>query len=90
MGEAVQISASAVRDLSEAVHEMTIGEIQEEFLCGSLNVSVEGYFGVAARKTGALFAWAGKTLSRHSLREHDRKGPARLGSNAGSKSGNCL
>jgi geranylgeranyl pyrophosphate synthase len=83
MAEAVQIDADAVRSLSKAVHEMTVGELQEEFLCGSLNVSVEGYYGVAARKTGALFAWGGEVLSKHSALEHAAGEPARLGTFAG-------
>lgn len=83
MAEAVQIDADAVRSLSKAVHEMTVGELQEEFLCGSLNVSVEGYYGVAARKTGALFAWGGEVLSARSPLPHAAEEPARLGTLAG-------
>ena len=83
MAEAVQIDADAVRSLAKAVHEMTVGELQEEFLCGSLNVSIEGYYGVAARKTGALFGWGGEVLSKHSSHSHTEGEPARLGTLAG-------
>lgn len=83
MAEAALIDSEAVRSLVAAVQEMTVGEIQEEFLKGSLNVSVEGYYGVAARKTSALFEWAGNTLSAHSPLEHRREDPARLGVAAG-------
>lgn len=83
MAEAALVSGEAVRSLVEAVHEMTVGELQEEFLKGSLNVSVEGYYGVAARKTSALFEWAGRTLSEHSPLEHRQGDPARLGVAAG-------
>ncbi|MBI5596366.1 MAG: polyprenyl synthetase family protein [Elusimicrobia bacterium] len=83
MAEAALISAEAVRSLVEAVQEMTVGELQEEFLKGSLNVSAEGYYGVAARKTSALFKWAGRVLSEESPLEHDPDGPPRLGVAAG-------
>lgn len=83
MAEAALVSADAVRTLVSAVQEMTVGEIQEEFLKGSLNVSVEGYYGVAARKTSALFEWAGRTLSEASPLEHRREDPPRLGVAAG-------
>lgn len=83
MAEAALVDSEAVRSLVAAVQEMTVGELQEEFLKGSLNVSVEGYYGVAARKTSALFEWAGLTLSRLSPLEHRREDPARLGVAAG-------
>jgi octaprenyl-diphosphate synthase len=83
MAEAVLVSPSAVRSLVEAVSEMTTGELQEEFLCGSPNVSVEGYCGVAVRKTAALFDWAGQVLSEESPLEHNRADPPRLGRTAG-------
>ena len=83
MAEAAAVSAEAVRTLVEAVHEMTVGEIQEEFLKGSLNVAKEGYYGVAARKTSALFIWAGRMLSAESPLEHRREDPPRLGAAAG-------
>lgn len=83
MAEAASISADSVRTLVRAVQEMTVGELQEEFLKGSLNVSVEGYFGVAVRKTGALFAWAGEALSLESPLPHRREDPVELGRAAG-------
>ena len=83
MAEAVKVSPRAVADLVAAVGEMTIGEIQEEYLCGSLNVSAEGYYGVAVRKTAALFDWAGRTLAEQSELKHVSGDPARLGRSAG-------
>ncbi|MEE8424529.1 MAG: polyprenyl synthetase family protein [Elusimicrobiota bacterium] len=83
MAEAVAVSPKAVAGLVESVGEMTVGEIQEEYLCGSLNVSVEGYYGVAVRKTAALFDWAGRTLSDQSPLEHAREIPPKLGRSAG-------
>lgn len=83
MAEAVLVSPEAVRSLVRAVQEMTVGEVQEEFLQGSLDVSVEGYCGVAVRKTGALFEWAGEVLSSQSPFEHDRRAPVELGRGAG-------
>jgi octaprenyl-diphosphate synthase len=83
MAEAVKVSPRAVADLVAAVGEMTIGEIQEEYLCGSLNVSAEGYYGVAVRKTAALFDWAGRTLAEQSELKHASGDPARLGRSAG-------
>ncbi|MBI3297940.1 MAG: polyprenyl synthetase family protein [Elusimicrobia bacterium] len=83
MAEAALVSSEAVRSLVAAVQEMTIGELQEEFLKGSLNVSVEGYYGVAARKTSALFEWAGRVLSDESPLDHRREDPPRLGVAAG-------
>lgn len=83
MAEAVAVSPEAVRLLTAAVQEMTVGELQEEFLKGSPDVSLEGYFGVAARKTGALFDWAGRALSAQSPLPHRREDPPRLGRGAG-------
>lgn len=83
MAEAVAVSPKAVADLVASVGEMTVGEIQEEYLCGSLNVSCEGYYGVAVRKTAALFDWAGRVLSDQSPLEHSREIPPRLGRSAG-------
>lgn len=83
MTEAGGISASAVGSLVRAVREMTVGALQEEFLYGSLNVSEEGYYGVAARKTGALFEWMGTVLSEVSPLDHRREDPPRLGRIAG-------
>ncbi len=81
--EALEISQEAANALVSAVREMTIGELQEEFLRGSTAISKEAYLGVASRKTGALFEWCGQvlaSLSPHELREAD---PARLGLSAG-------
>ncbi|MFH2201625.1 MAG: polyprenyl synthetase family protein [Elusimicrobiota bacterium] len=83
MAEAAAVSPQAVAELVRAVREMTVGELQEEYLCGSLNVSLEGYYGVAVRKTAALFDWAGRALSGCSPLEHDRENPAKLGRSAG-------
>ena len=83
MAEAVAVSPKAVADLVESVGEMTVGEIQEEYLCGSLNVSLEGYYGVAVRKTAALFDWAGRVLSDASPLDHPRENPPKLGRSAG-------
>lgn len=77
--EAMEISPSAARELVCAVREMAVGELQEEFLGGSLHVSVEGYIGIAARKTAALFEWCGAVLSERSPIEHRREDPPRLG-----------
>jgi octaprenyl-diphosphate synthase len=81
--EATGISPFAVEALVRAVREMTVGEIQEEFLRGSLRVSRTGYYGVAGRKTGALFAWCGEVLSESSPLPHRRGDPPRLGQGAG-------
>ena len=81
--EAIDISPSASRHLVTTVREMTVGELQEEFLRGSVDVSLDSYMGVAARKTGALFEWAGNVLSELSPREHERADPPRLSCAAG-------
>jgi len=83
MQEAARVSPAAVDGLLRAVHEMSVGELQEEFLCGSLNVSLEGYFGIAARKTGALFEWLGRALSSESPLSHLKEDPPTLGRTAG-------
>lgn len=83
MIEAAGISASAVRSLMGAVSEMTVGEIQEEFIKGSPDVSFEGYCGIAARKTAAIFEWAGRVLSEASPLAHRKTDPPRLGRSAG-------
>ncbi len=49
--EAVDISPNAARLLVTAVREMTVGELQEEFLKGSLDLSVDAYMGICSRKT---------------------------------------
>jgi len=81
--EAVDISPSAPRLLVTTVREMTVGELQEEFLKGSIDVSVDAYMGVAARKTGALFEWAGSVLSELSPFPHEQSDPPRLACAAG-------
>ncbi|MFA5138725.1 MAG: polyprenyl synthetase family protein [Elusimicrobiota bacterium] len=63
MDEAFDLPPGAARALAAAVREMAAGALQEEFLRGSLNVSAEGYFGLAARKTGSLFEWIGLALA---------------------------
>lgn len=81
--EAVDISPSAPRLLVTTVREMTVGELQEEFLKGSIDVSIDAYMGVAARKTGALFEWAGSVLSELSPFPHEQADPPRLACAAG-------
>jgi geranylgeranyl pyrophosphate synthase len=66
-----------------AVREMTVGELQEEFLKGSLEIDEKAYMGVASRKTGALFEWAGAVLSELSPLPHDQADPPRLSCAAG-------
>lgn len=81
--EALELGPKAVERLVSAAREMAIGELQEEFLRGSVDVTLESYMGVAARKTGALFEWGGLTLSDLSPLEHAAADPARLGSALG-------
>jgi geranylgeranyl pyrophosphate synthase len=81
--EAVDISPNAARLLVTAVREMTVGELQEEFLKGSLDLSVDAYMGICSRKTGALFEWAGAVLSELSPFPHEQADPPRLASAAG-------
>ena len=81
--EAVDISPNAARLLVTAVREMTVGELQEEFLKGSIDLSVEAYIGICSRKTGALFEWAGAVLSELSPFPHEQADPPRLASAAG-------
>jgi octaprenyl-diphosphate synthase len=81
--EAVEISPNATRYLVTTVREMTVGELQEEFLKGAVDVSLDAYMGVAARKTGALFEWAGNVLSELSPFPHERADPPRLACAAG-------
>lgn len=81
--EAVDISPNAARLLVTAVREMTVGELQEEFLKGSLDLSVDAYMGICSRKTGALFEWAGAVLSELSPFPHEQSDPPRLASAAG-------
>jgi geranylgeranyl pyrophosphate synthase len=81
--EAVDISPNAAKLLVTAVREMTVGELQEEFLKGSTELSVEAYMGICSRKTGALFEWAGAVLSELSPFPHEQGDPPRLASAAG-------
>lgn len=81
--EAIDISPNAPKLLVTTVREMTVGELQEEFLKGSLEVSVAAYMGVASRKTGALFEWAGAVLSELSPFPHEQSDPPRLACAAG-------
>lgn len=81
--EAVDISPNAARLLVTAVREMSVGELQEEFLKGSTDLSVEAYMGVCSRKTGALFEWAGAVLSELSPFPHEQSDPPRLACAAG-------
>ena len=81
--EAIDISPSAPQLLVTTVREMTVGELQEEFLKGDLELSVDSYMGIAARKTGALFEWAGSVLSELSPFPHERADPPRLACAAG-------
>lgn len=81
--EAVDISPNAPRLLVTTVREMTVGELQEEFLKGSVDLTVDAYLGVAARKTGALFEWAGSVLSELSPFPHEQADPPRLSCGAG-------
>jgi len=81
--EAVDISPNAARVLVTAVREMAVGELQEEFVKGSVDLSVDAYMGICARKTGALFEWAGAVLSELSPFPHEQADPPRLASAAG-------
>ncbi|MFA6003099.1 MAG: polyprenyl synthetase family protein [Elusimicrobiota bacterium] len=81
--EVMDLSASAARRLVSAAREMAVGELHEEFLKGSVNVTVEAYLGVISRKTGVLFEWCGATLSELSPLPHADADPPRLGNAAG-------
>jgi len=81
--EAIDISPNAPKLLVTTVREMTVGELQEEFLKGSLEVDEKAYMGVASRKTGALFEWAGAVLSELSPFPHEQADPPRLACAAG-------
>ncbi len=81
--EAIDISPNAPKLLVTTVREMTVGELQEEFLKGSTSVDVPAYMGVASRKTGALFEWAGAVLSELSPFPHEQSDPPRLACAAG-------
>lgn len=81
--EAIDISPNAPKLLVTTVREMTVGELQEEFLKGSVEVDEKAYMGVASRKTGALFEWAGSVLSELSPFPHEQSDPPRLACAAG-------
>lgn len=81
--EALEASPGSAGALAAAVREMTVGELQEEFLKGCTELSLEAYFGIASRKTGALFEWAGTVLSGLSPLPHERADPPRLACGAG-------
>jgi len=81
--EAQEVSATAPQHLVTAVREMTVGELQEEFLKGSRDVTFDAYMGIAARKTGALFEWCGHVLAELSPHDPRPADPPRLGCAAG-------
>ncbi|MBI5882710.1 MAG: polyprenyl synthetase family protein [Elusimicrobia bacterium] len=81
--EVLDLHPKAVERLTAAAREMAIGELQEEFLRGSVDVTLGSYMGVASRKTGALFEWGALTLSDLSPLEHSAADPAKLGSALG-------
>ncbi len=81
--EAVDVSPSAAKLLAAAVREMSVGELQEEFLKGDADLTVDAYIGVCSRKTGALFEWAGAVLSELSPFPHEQADPPRLACAAG-------
>ncbi|MBI5201690.1 MAG: polyprenyl synthetase family protein [Elusimicrobia bacterium] len=83
LDEALALSPGALRGIVDAVREMTVGEIQEEFLRGSIDVTEESYYGVAARKTGALFEWCARCMSDMSPLPHDKESMPKLGRSAG-------
>ena len=81
--EVVELTPQSARRMISTAREMAVGELQEEFLKGSVNVTVDAYLGVISRKTGALFEWCGATLSELSSLPHSEADPPRLGSAAG-------
>jgi octaprenyl-diphosphate synthase len=81
--EVVDLTPLSARRMISTAREMAVGELQEEFLKGSVNVTVEAYLGVISRKTGALFEWCGATLSELSSLPHAAADPPRLGNAAG-------
>ena len=83
LDEAIALSPGAIRGIVDTVREMAVGELQEEFLRGSTAVTEESYYGVAARKTGALFEWCARCMSDMSPLEHDRADCSRIGRSAG-------
>jgi len=81
--EVVDLGPGAARRLISTAREMAVGELQEEFLKGSVNITTEAYLGIISRKTGALFEWCGATLAELSALPHAEADPPRLGSAAG-------
>ncbi len=81
--EAMDLTPRSGRRLVSTAREMAVGELHEEFLKGSVQVTVEAYLGVISRKTGALFEWCGATLSELSRLPHADADPPRLGNAAG-------
>jgi len=81
--EVVDLTPQSARRMISTAREMAVGELQEEFLKGSVGVTVEAYLGVISRKTGALFEWCGATLSELSALPHGAADPPRLGNAAG-------
>ena len=81
--EVVDLTPQSAKRMISTAREMAVGELQEEFLKGSVGVTVEAYLGVISRKTGALFEWCGATLSELSSLPHAAADPPRLGSAAG-------
>ena len=81
--EVMDLTPRAARRLVSTAREMAVGELQEEFLKGSVNVTVEAYLGIISRKTGALFEWCGATLAELSPRPHAAADPPRQGLAAG-------
>jgi geranylgeranyl pyrophosphate synthase len=81
--EVVDLTPQSAKRMISTAREMAVGELQEEFLKGSVGVTVEAYLGVISRKTGALFEWCGATLSELSPLPHADADPPRLGSAAG-------
>ncbi|MCX5795108.1 MAG: polyprenyl synthetase family protein [Elusimicrobia bacterium] len=81
--EVVDLTPQSAKRMISTAREMAVGELQEEFLKGSVGVTVEAYLGVISRKTGALFEWCGATLAELSPLPHADADPPRLGSAAG-------
>lgn len=81
--EVMDLTPQAGRRLVSTAREMAVGELQEEFLKGSTQVTVEAYLGIISRKTGVLFEWCGATLSELSRLPHADADPPRLGNAAG-------
>ncbi|MBI5209484.1 MAG: polyprenyl synthetase family protein [Elusimicrobia bacterium] len=81
--EVLDLHPRAVERMVCTTREMAIGELQEEFLRGSADVSLEAYLGIVSRKTGALFEWGAAVLSDLSPLEHAQADPPKLGQAVG-------